>query len=211
MANIRLENHFPDPKSPLQATALALGSWAAVWSRKNNATGGRSVFSASLQYKKIIILMFYSRVEEVSDLQIGDIFSLQSELFVLPLILRLYLVNKSSLRATNYLSILLYMNLDHHSTQQRLYNLVTVRFSFVFFHALVCLQNNNPLKAYFEGRWSFLCHMTSGPAWGPLSVIEIQYIYIQCFQCWKLIKSVKSIKKHFSQTSGLSKLRHVAT
>ena len=34
----------------------------------------------------------------------------------------------------------------------------------IFFHALLCLQNNNPLKAYFEGRWSFLCHMTSGPA-----------------------------------------------
>jgi hypothetical protein len=61
--------------------------------------------------------MFYSRFEEVSDLQIWDIFSLESELFVLPLILRLYLVNKSGLRATNYLSILLYMNLDHHSTK----------------------------------------------------------------------------------------------
>ena len=61
--------------------------------------------------------MFYSRFEEVSDLQIWDIFSLQSELFVLPLILRLYLVNKSGLRATNYLSILLYINLDHHSTK----------------------------------------------------------------------------------------------
>jgi hypothetical protein len=61
--------------------------------------------------------MFYSRFGEVSDLQIWDIFSLESELFVLPLILRLYLVNKSGLRATNYLSILLYMNLDHHSTK----------------------------------------------------------------------------------------------